>query len=92
MYIVTTHIDVAPERAAEYATRVAESIENCSAVEGLRSQLLRTPREPGAPFVCTVEFDTREHFEAWVRSDAFRCTYEDAQAIIDLRDAVQLVG
>jgi heme-degrading monooxygenase HmoA len=88
MYVVTTRIDVAPESADDYSAHVAEGIENCAPVEGLRSQLLTTPRAHGGPFVCTVEFDTREHFEAWVRSDAFRCTYENAQALIDLRDAV----
>ena len=41
---------------------------------------------------CTVERDTREDFEAWVRSDAFCCTYEDSKALINLRDAVQLDG
>jgi len=92
MYVVTTRIDVAPEHATTFASRVAESIEQFDDIEGLRSQLLMAPRERGGPFVCTVEFDTREHFEAWVGSDAFRCTYEDARAIIDLRDAVQLKG
>jgi len=90
MYVVTTRIDVAADDADDYASRVADSIEQYDAIHGLRSQLLTAPRERGGPFVCTVEFDTREDFEAWVRSDAFRCTFEDARALIDLRDAVQL--
>jgi heme-degrading monooxygenase HmoA len=92
MYVVTTRIDVAAEDAGEFASGVADSIEQYDAIQGLRSELLTAPRERGGPFVCTVEFDTREDFEAWVRSDAFRCTYEDSKALIDLRDAVQLDG
>jgi len=90
MYVVTTRFEVAPEDADSFANRVVDNIEHYDEIDGLRSQLLTTPRERGGPFVCTVEFDTREHFEAWVRSDAFRCTYEDSRSLIDLRDAVQL--
>jgi heme oxygenase (mycobilin-producing) len=71
MYVVVTRITVAAEEADDFAASYADSMAEHDGVPGLRRSTLLAPSSPGAPFMATMEFDSREHYDAWTRSDAY---------------------
>ena len=71
MYVVVNRITVEAGHADEFAAAFAESMSHLEGVPGLRRSTLLAPASPDGPYMSTMEFDTREHFQSWVGSVAF---------------------
>jgi heme oxygenase (staphylobilin-producing) len=80
MYVVVNRIRVEPGRGEEFAASFAESMSHLEGVEGLRRSTLLAPSSPDGEFMSTMEFDSQEHFRAWVRSESFALAHA---AVVD---------
>jgi len=76
MYVVVNRITVDPARSASFADVFAASMSHLEGVPGLVRSTLLTPATDGLPFVSTMEFDSREDFTAWLRSESFRRSHD----------------
>ena len=86
MYVVVNRIQVEPGRGEEFAASFAENMAHLEGVDGLRRSTLLAPSTPDGEFMSTMEFDSRQHFEAWVRSDSFARSHAaviDAEVVSD---------
>jgi heme-degrading monooxygenase HmoA len=86
MYVVVNRIRVEPGRGEEFAASFAESMSHLEGVDGLRRSTLLAPSTPDGEFMSTMEFDSRDHFQAWVRSDSFARSHAavvDAEVVSD---------
>ena len=84
MYVVVNRITVEPGRADEFAAAFAESMSHLEGVPGLRRSTLLAPASPDGSYMSTMEFDSRDHFQSWVGSEAFvraHATVVDSQVI-----------
>jgi heme-degrading monooxygenase HmoA len=78
MYVVHNRIS-SPENEAFEETFASAMRSTLAGVPGLvRSTLMRP--EAGQPYVSTMEFDSKESFMAWMRSDSFRASHSNADA------------
>jgi heme-degrading monooxygenase HmoA len=71
MYVVVNRITVEPGHADEFAAAFAESMSHLEGVPGLRRSTLLAPAATDGTYMSTMEFDTREDFQAWTASDVF---------------------
>lgn len=72
MITVANRIFVAPEYAAAFEERFRGRAGLVDTMPGfILNQVLR-PVNPGDPYIVLTLWETRAHFEAWVRSDEFR--------------------
>lgn len=79
MYVVQNRISSQVNEAFE--AHFAQSMQaNLGAVSGLRRAALLRPTAEGQPYVATMEFDTKEDFLTWMRSDAFRAAHANTDA------------
>ncbi len=76
MYVVMNRIEVGAERAEVFEEHFSASMSGTlAAVPGLvRSTLLR-PTADGAPYIAQIVFDSKESFQGWLHSDAFRAAH-----------------
>jgi heme-degrading monooxygenase HmoA len=78
MIAVANRIQVAPEHAEAFERRFQERAGHVDDSPGfLRNQVLRPTRE-GDPYVVLSLWESREAFDAWTRSDAFRRAHAGA--------------
>jgi len=81
MFVVHNRIDTPPEMADEFERFFGERMRTTlGGVPGLLRSTLMKPTEAGRPYVATMEFDTRDSFLAWMRSDAFREAHAGTEA------------
>ncbi len=81
MYIVTNRITVSPENAEAFEQTFGASMrDNLAGVQGLTRATLLRPEADGLPYVSTMEFDSKDDFMAWMRSDSFRASHSDKNA------------
>jgi heme-degrading monooxygenase HmoA len=71
MYVVVNRITVEPAHSDEFAAIFADSMSHLEGVPGLRRSTLLAPSSPEGTFMSTMEFDSREDFQAWVKSESF---------------------
>jgi heme-degrading monooxygenase HmoA len=72
MIAVANRIYVNPEYGEEFEARFRDRAGLVDQMPGfILNQVLR-PVNEGDPYVVWTLWETREHFDAWVRSDAFR--------------------
>ena len=81
MFVVHNRINATADTADAFEKGFIDSMRSTlTGVPGLvRSALLR-PAEAGQPYVSTMEFDTRESFVAWMKSDSFRAAHANVDA------------
>ncbi len=80
MFMFTNRIDVT-ENAEAFEKAFAESMRTTlKGVPGLNRATLLRPEADGLPHVSTMEFDSKEDFLAWLKSDSFRASHSDKQA------------
>jgi heme-degrading monooxygenase HmoA len=78
LFIAMNHFDVEPDRAAEFEARWRERETHLHEVPGfLRFALLRGDA-PGR-YTSHSTWESREAFEAWTRSEAFRKAHGQAR-------------
>jgi heme-degrading monooxygenase HmoA len=81
MYVVTNRITVAPENAEKFEEVFTASMrDTLGGVAGLQRSTLQRPAADGLPYVSTMEFDSRDDFIAWMRSDSFRASHSNSEA------------
>ncbi|WP_460775309.1 antibiotic biosynthesis monooxygenase family protein [Microbacterium sp. GXF7504] len=81
MFIVTNRITVAPENAAAFEETFSASMrDHLGGVPGLQRATLLRPEADGLPYVSTMEFDSKDAFMGWMRSDSFRNSHANADA------------
>jgi heme-degrading monooxygenase HmoA len=73
MFVVHNRIDVPADEAEGFVRHFAERMRSTLGdVAGLQRATLMKPSEAGMPYVATMEFDSRDSFLGWMRSDAFK--------------------
>jgi len=76
MYIVNSTFQVADEKAEEVIRIYQNRSKRVDSSEGFRSfQLLQNQKRPGE-LVVHMEWDTREQYLAWARSQEFKDIHE----------------
>ncbi len=81
MFVVHNRIDTPAEQAEAFERGFASSMQaNLAEVPGLVRSTLMRPSEEGQPYVAAMEFDSRDSFLAWMRSDSFRAAHANADA------------
>ena len=86
MYVVVNRITVVPDSSDDFAATFADSMAHLEGVPGLRRSTLLAPSSPDGAFMSTMEFDSREDFQAWVKSESFARSHSavvDSQVITD---------
>ena len=72
MITVANRIFVAPEYAEAFEERFQTRARLVDTMPGfVMNQILR-PVKPGDPYIVLTLWETRAHFDAWVKSDEFR--------------------
>lgn len=71
MITVANRIFVAPEYAGEFEERFRTRARLVDGMPGFISNQLLRPTQPGDPYVVFTLWESRAHFEAWTKSDAF---------------------
>lgn len=72
MITVANRIHVHPDFAAQFEERFRQRARLVDDMPGFQSNLVLRPTESGAPYVVLSFWDTRDDFEAWTQSEAFR--------------------
>ena len=73
MFIATNRLFVPAERAAEFEDHFRDNMRTyLPGVPGLLRSTLLKPTKEDQPYVSVNEFESEEHFRAWVASDSFR--------------------
>ena len=81
MYVITNRIDVPADTTEAFEKVFVESMRSTlDGVPGLNRTTLMRPAADGLPYVSTMEFDSKEDFLAWLRSDSFKASHSDDQA------------
>jgi len=81
MYVVHNRIDAPADVAEAFEGAFVESMRTTlSGVPGLVRSTLMKPTEAGQPYVSTMEFDTKDSFLAWLKSDSFKASHSNVQA------------
>ena len=72
MFVVMNRIPVNPEYAEQFEERFKSRAGEVDKMKGfIRNQVLR-PALPENPYVVMTFWESKEDFEAWVNSDAFK--------------------
>ena len=80
MFIVSNRIEVT-ENAEEFERGFIEAMRNTlGGVPGLHKATLMRPESEGLPYISTMEFDSKQDFFAWMRSDSFKASHSNADA------------
>ena len=81
MYIVHNRINPDADAAEEFEKAFAASMRaTLGGVPGLVRSTLMKPAGDNLPYVSTMEFDTKDSFLAWMRSDAFKAAHANVDA------------
>jgi heme-degrading monooxygenase HmoA len=81
MFVVHNRINAPADVAEAFEQAFTESMRTTLAgVPGLVRSTLMRPTEDGQPYVSTMEFDTRDSFLGWLKSDSFKASHADVQA------------
>lgn len=75
MFVAMNHFKVNPDRADEFESAWRERDSHLAGVAGLRHFALLKGTDEGE-YASHTTWDTREAFEAWARSDAFRAAHQ----------------
>ena len=71
MITVANRIFVDPDYAEQFEERFRNRAQLVDGMEGFQANLVLRPTETGAPYIVLTFWDSREHFQAWTKSDAF---------------------
>lgn len=81
MYVITNRIDVPADTADDFEKVFVDSMRTTlDGVPGLNRTTLLRPAAEGLPYLSTMEFDSKDDFLAWLRSDSFKAAHSDDQA------------
>ena len=81
MFVITNRISVGAEGAQAFEDHFAQSMrDTLKNVPGLRRATLMRPEKEGLPFISTMEFDERQNFLDWLKSDSFKASHSDRSA------------
>ena len=72
MFVVMNRIPVNPDYADQFEERFTNRAREVDKMQGfIRNQVLR-PATPDKPYIVMTFWESKEDFESWVNSDAFK--------------------
>ncbi|ADV65908.1 antibiotic biosynthesis monooxygenase family protein [Deinococcus maricopensis] len=71
MITVMNRIAVNPDYAQQFEARFRDRARLVDGMPGFISNQVLRPVNPGDPYIVLTLWESRAHFEAWTRSDAF---------------------
>ncbi|WP_407444015.1 antibiotic biosynthesis monooxygenase family protein [Rhodococcus sp. (in: high G+C Gram-positive bacteria)] len=78
---LTAQISPTADTAKAFEKVFADSMrKTLDGVPGLNRTTLLRPAAEGLPYLSTMEFDSKDDFLAWLRSDSFKAAHSDDQA------------
>lgn len=81
VFIVSNRIEVGADRAEAFEKVFIDSMRSTlGGVPGLHRVTLQKPARAGLPYISTMEFDSPQDFQAWLKSDSFKASHSDDQA------------
>ena len=80
MYVVVNTLEITPDTAEAFEKAFIDSMAHLEGVPGLVRSTLMRPEDASNTYLSTMEFDSKESFMAWLRSDAFKASHSDDQA------------
>jgi len=80
MYVVVNTLEITPETAEAFEKAFIDSMAHLEGVPGLGRSTLMRPEGASNTYLSTMEFDSRESFMAWLKSDSFKASHSDGQA------------
>lgn len=80
MYVVVNTLDITPDTAEAFEKAFIDSMAHLEGVPGLGRSTLMRPEGASNTYLSTMEFDSRESFMAWLKSDSFKASHSDDQA------------
>ncbi|MCO5243425.1 MAG: antibiotic biosynthesis monooxygenase [Anaerolineae bacterium] len=72
MIVTANRIPVNPEYAEAFEARFANRAGLVDTMPGFISNHVLRPATPDTPYVVLTYWESKEHFDAWVSSDAFK--------------------
>lgn len=81
MFVVHNRINPAADTAEDFEQSFAASMRSTlDGIPGLLRSTLMKPAGENQPYVSTMEFDSKDSFLAWMRSDSFRAAHANVDA------------
>ena len=80
MYVVVNTLEITPDSDEAFEKAFIDSMAHLEGVPGLGRSTLMRPEGASSTYLSTMEFDSRESFMAWLRSDSFKASHSDDQA------------
>ncbi|MFC5713741.1 antibiotic biosynthesis monooxygenase family protein [Thalassorhabdus alkalitolerans] len=77
MYVVMNELHVPKEAKDAMKGRFAQSAENMKKVPGCLEYLFLDNENPDGKLVVFTKWETKEHFEDWKNSDAFKNAHKE---------------
>lgn len=72
MIVTANRIPVNPEYAEAFEARFVDRAGLVDTMPGFISNHVLRPATPDTPYIVLTYWESKEHFDAWVNSDAFR--------------------
>ncbi|PRO64727.1 antibiotic biosynthesis monooxygenase family protein [Alkalicoccus urumqiensis] len=83
MYVVMNQLHVPPEGRENVAGRFASSSEKMKEVDGCLDFMFLQPSEDENYPVVLTKWESREHYENWIHSDAFKAAHKPRKENLD---------
>ncbi|MFZ3417723.1 antibiotic biosynthesis monooxygenase family protein [Arthrobacter sp. 3Tela_A] len=80
MYVVVNTLEITPDTAEAFEKAFIDSMAHLEGVPGLGRSTLMRPEGASNTYLSTMEFDSKESFMAWLRSDSFKASHSADQA------------
>ncbi|MGW9403010.1 antibiotic biosynthesis monooxygenase family protein [Arthrobacter sp. NPDC055585] len=80
MYVVVNTLEITPDTAEAFEKAFIDSMAHLEGVPGLGRSTLMRPEGASNTYLSTMEFDSRESFMDWLKSDSFKASHSDDQA------------
>ncbi|ASN82686.1 antibiotic biosynthesis monooxygenase family protein [Deinococcus ficus] len=75
MFVVHNRITVPAEHASTFEQMFTDSFKHLASFPGLTRTTLQRPRQPDQPYVSTMEWESAEAFQDWMKSGSFRASH-----------------
>lgn len=72
MYVVMNRIQVDPKYAEAFEERFRTRAGAVDTMPGFIRNIVLRPEDPADPYIVLTMWESREHFEAWTESEAFK--------------------
>lgn len=81
MFVTANRIPVNPDFAEAFEARFANQAGLMDAMSGFVANHVLRPATPETPYIVLTYWESREHFDAWVNSDAFKLSHSQSGSL-----------